>query len=661
MDDNMGDWSSMISGTNASLSGRVEEWDMQDRDLAIIDTRTLEVDYVSGLMNLCMALAVNPVSGKVAVAGTDGRNEVRFEPVLKSSFITVKLALVDVGVHTNQTVDLNPHLDYSRKTIPLAERAKTVGDPRGAVWSADGRTLFVTGMGSDNIAAYGEDGARKASKAGFGQGPTSIIYDAARNRLYTYCRFSSELVVLDPATLGPLARVAFFDPAPAVVKAGRRHFYNTTKNSGLGQASCASCHPDGKRDGLAWDLGNPAGEMKKITTANYNFARLKPVSTNDFHPMKGPMVTQTLVDIMGHEPFHWRGDRNSIEEFNPTFTDLQGADRQLTVAEMAEFKEFLRSLTVPPNRLRMLDNALPAAVSLPGHVSLGRGRTFAGAQLPDGRPANGLSLFLSPSASGCVVCHTLPAGLGADMNFVNGSWRAISVGTNGEHHIAMVATNRSLDLPFKIAPLRGLGGKTGFEMSLKESRNGFGFSHDGRVDTLTRFLQDGFNFEDDQETADLIAFLLCLPGGDLPAGILSNPGRAPGPAGNDMPAGVGVQWLLKSPVVPADLTAFLNYLNSATNRVDLVIRYTTNGTPKGWLYNKSAKAFDGDPSIDRPTLAKIVARASETVPMLVMGVPLGRGVQIALDRDSDGFSDVLEIARNTPGRPIFASRLAGFI
>jgi hypothetical protein len=44
------------------------------------------------------------------------------------------------------------------------------------------------------------------------------------------------------------------------------------------------------------------------------------VGFEDWHPMKGPTVTQTLQDIIGFEPFHWRGDRLSIEEFGLSCT-----------------------------------------------------------------------------------------------------------------------------------------------------------------------------------------------------------------------------------------------------------------------------------------------------------------------------------------------------
>src|SRR5204863_5388479 len=103
---------------------------------------------------------------------------------------------------------------------------------------------------------------------------------------------------------------------------------------------------------------------------------INPAVTNNYHPIKGPMVTQTLQDIVGHEPFHWRGDRNGLEEFNPTFTELQGADEELSDADMQEFEDFLATIAFPPNRFRNFDNTLPRSVPLTGQVSLGRGQRY---------------------------------------------------------------------------------------------------------------------------------------------------------------------------------------------------------------------------------------------------------------------------------------------
>ena len=51
------------------------------------------------------------------------------------------------------------------------------------------------------------------------------------------------------------------------------------------------------------------------------------------HPMKGAMVTQTLQDIINHEPLHWRGDRFGLEEFNGAFPGLLGRATGLTAGD----------------------------------------------------------------------------------------------------------------------------------------------------------------------------------------------------------------------------------------------------------------------------------------------------------------------------------------
>ena len=131
---------------------------------------------------------------------------------------------------------------------------------------------------------------------------------------------AASISVIDVATELEIARAPFFDPTPAAIQVGRRHLYGTHENSGLGHVACASCHIDARMDRLAWDLGDPQGAMKPV--AGQNLGANVPGLNNgfqDFHPMKGPMTTQTLQDIIGNEPLHWRGDRDGIEQFNGAF------------------------------------------------------------------------------------------------------------------------------------------------------------------------------------------------------------------------------------------------------------------------------------------------------------------------------------------------------
>ena len=604
-------------------------------------------------MNICADVAVNPSSGAVAVVGTDGINEVRFEPVLNGIFSRIKLALVSAdGEPTPRVLDLNPHIAYDRANTPLEERRKSVGDPRGITWNASGTLAYVTGMGSDNLVALNAEGERVAGPVSLPSGPTGVLHDGANSNLYVFSRFAAVISVLDPDSLEVKQEVALFDPTPAAIRKGRPHFYNTIKNSGLGQASCASCHPDARMDRLAWDLGSQLLEIKPIG-AQHNFGNNPLVITNDFHPLKGPMVTQTLQDIIGHEPFHWRGDRDGLEEFNATFKELQGADEELTDAELQEFEDFLATITLPPNRFRNFDNSLPLALPLDGHVSLGRGNRFKGDPLPTGNAQRGLARFRAPGASNCTQCHTLPTGMGADRVF-HQTWRPIPVGPNGEHHLAMSATERSEMLPFKIAQLRTLPDKIGFDVTSSASLSGFGFFHDGRVDSLTRFLQDGFGIFDDQETADMIAFLLAFSGSDLPIGSINDINHAPGVHGKDVPAATGRQvWLTEAKM--DDLDLLLSRATSMSGRLELVVKSATDEGETGWWFDRGINAFRSDTG----GLSSI-ARLKDLVgsrPMLATLVPRGTGRRLAIDRDLDGILDAVD--EETGSAPAVVKRTDG--
>jgi hypothetical protein len=200
IDDNHGDWTDLVSGRHAGHSGRPVGWDLSDNDLAIIDTATSSVSYARHLMNICMAVGVNPATGDIAVLGTEATNEVRFEPNVQGRFTRVEIARVaGRDGRTLGIVDLNPHLDYSVATLPQSERDKSLGDPRGIAWNAAGTKGYVTGMGSNNLVVIDGSGSRAglAPTIPVGEGPTGIVLDAARGRLLVLDKFESAISVVD--------------------------------------------------------------------------------------------------------------------------------------------------------------------------------------------------------------------------------------------------------------------------------------------------------------------------------------------------------------------------------------------------------------------------------------------------------------------------------
>src|SRR5262249_56157316 len=132
------------------------------------------------------------------------------------------------------------------------------------------------------------------------------------------------------------------------VRQGRGFLYDA-RRSGHGDSACASCHVFGDLDGLAWDLGDPFGQV----VGNPNPFVLG-ASGRTFHPMKGPMSTQSLRGLADAGPMHWRGDRTggadpggdalsaaqAFMKFNVAFTDLLGAPAALSTADMQAFTDF---------------------------------------------------------------------------------------------------------------------------------------------------------------------------------------------------------------------------------------------------------------------------------------------------------------------------------
>lgn len=681
-DDNGTDWSSWITGASAGLSGRYAGWDLIDRDVAILtslNAPTPSVSYAEKLMNICMALAVNPATGDVTVVGTDGINEIRFEPNVNGRFLRVNLGIVDdAAPATTNVVDLNAeHLalaqpggvdPYESPTVPQTERDKSIGDPRGIVWNSAGTRGYVTGMGSNNLVVVDANGDRVSTgvTTELRPGPTGLVLSSDETRLFVLNRFDASVSVVDTTTLVETANVPFHDSTPMPIRVGREHLYDTHKNSGLGHIACASCHIDGRMDRLAWDLGDPSGAIKPLSGAGSppqhnlgaNIPGLLEGGTSpafeNFHPMKGPMTTQTLIDIIGKEPFHWRGDRDGLEEFNDAFMSLQGDDQVLTLQEMQEFEDFLASTHFPPNPFRNFDNTLPTDLPLPGQFSNGRfvgsGGLAEGDPLPNGDAVRGLEIYRDQGSkldSGnftCVICHTLPTGAATDSRFDGVSaFDPIPIGPMGEHHLALVSVDGSTNRAIKTPQLRNQYDKAGFELTPgNPSLAGFGLLHDGSIDSISRFVSEPvFEVMSDQDVADLTALVFAFSGGfDFAP---PNPGpdpEAPGPPSQDAPAAVGKQETINS--------AFISLVNAMlaladAGDVDVIAKGLVAGDPRGWVYIGSGQ-FAGDRA-DEPVFATatLIALAAPGNEVTFTVEPAGSGQRTGIDRDEDGLRNYDEV------------------
>ncbi len=386
----------------------------------------------------------------------------------------------------------------------------------------------------------------------------------------------------------------------------------------------------------------------------------------DWHPMKGPMTTQILQDIIGHEPLHWRADRDGIEEFNPAFIGLQGDDDNLTDDEMQEYEDFLATIRFPPNPFRNFDNSLPDNLPLPGHFTTGR---FGppGRPLPEGNANRGLDRYRTGGLDGieCVTCHTLPSGTGPDMGLVSllpPTLGDIPVGPNGERHSAVVSIDGSTNVSIKIPQLRNLYEKVGFEATQISNRAGFGFLHDGSVDSIARFVAEPvFDLVSDQDVADMVAFMLAFSGSDLPEGGLSNILEPPGLPSGDTHAAVGAQLTVdganrEDPEIVARLSEILALADQ--QRVGVVAKGVQQGVSRGYAYVGS-DSFQSDRQTQDVAADTLRLAADDGAEVTFTVVPKGSEARIGIDRDEDGFFDRDELdACSDPADPLVTPLVA---
>ena len=358
-------------------------------------------------------LAVNPASGKIYVTNTEAHNEVRFEGpgILGGSSVRGNLHQARITVLDGADVvprHLNKHIDYAVVPSPPGTKERSLATPVGMAIDAAGRTLWVAAFGSSAIGIFDTAALEQDTFvpdaadhiAVSGGGPSGLALDEAHGRLYVLTRFDNAVKVVDTAARREIAAHSLHSAEPAEVRAGRPVLYDARLTSSNGEASCASCHVFGDFDSLAWDLGNPDGDY----VVSRNPSRLSFGDPN-FHPLKGPMTTQSLRGMANHGPMHWRGDRTggtrggdpldemaAFREFIVAFEGLLGRDGAIDDADMERFGRFILDVTYPPNPIRALDGS-PDTAGGGGPCALLRPRHGPGPELqrlPRTRPASRL-------------------------------------------------------------------------------------------------------------------------------------------------------------------------------------------------------------------------------------------------------------------------------
>ena len=341
--------------------------------VTVIDTRTNRTTAIplpngsNSLRGLCIA--------------PDGKHA--YVAHLLSAFELVPIE-VEAGWMNNNVVSV---IDVARwkviKTVGLDEPQLGAGNPWAVACTSDGRSICVSHAGTRELsvvataAMLGPLGHVMTASAvesipdgpstmgtwcpgrGLrrielpGSGPRALA--VAGSKVYVAEYFSDSLAVVDLAGDAPLQTISL-GPKPRLtaIRRGELLFNDATICHQHWQ-SCASCHPDGRSDGLNWDLLNDG--------------------------VGNPKNTKSLVLAHKTPPVMWEGGRPTAEAaVRSGLTHILFADRP--EEEAAAIDEYLKSL-----------QPLPSPHLIDGRLSLAGQR--------------GKKLFESDRA-GCHNCHHAP-------------------------------------------------------------------------------------------------------------------------------------------------------------------------------------------------------------------------------------------------------------
>ncbi|MCX2978452.1 hypothetical protein EYC82_13885 [Halieaceae bacterium IMCC11814] len=650
-DANGGQW--LDAGNAAATNGNAnpKDWsalvpfDLPDHDVFSFDANTLApVDTFDHVGTINFNMVVNPATGAVYVTNTESPNHIRFEGPgdhggstvqghLSETRITV---LSGAGVdpqHLNQHIDYGLlHTDHNATTSATIDSYKphSLATPLQVVVNAAGDKVYMAAYGSGKIGVFNasdiEDPnfesnfdpmAESANYIDTGGGPGGLALDENHNRLYVLTRFDNQVEVIDLTSNATTEVHPLHNPEPQHVIDGRPILYDAQLTSGNGEASCASCHIFGDNDNLAWNLGNPDGSVTTNTQPQQVF--IPTGNQNTFHPQKGPMTTQTLRGMATHGSLHWRGDKVDgvfglddcpggdapvntnpaacSEEFGflnfiEAFEGLVGKEGTISVMQMEAFRDFALDILLPPNPHRPLDHSFSAGA------------------------ASGPNLFfngITDTVATCEGCHRLDASDGF-------------FGTGGGK------TFEGTPQQMKVAHMRNVYTKVGMFREPGDQIRGYGYLHDGSIDTVKNFLKNGPFSTSNSAENQLEQYSMEFPT-DL-APIVGQ--QITLTSTNAAVAGPRVDLMIQR----ADTDYNSLMLGGNVPECDLIVKGSVGGEERG-----AVRLANGQFRTDTDEFfsdAQIRTLANSEGPLTYTCVPPGSGTRLGIDRDEDGELNALD-------------------
>jgi len=552
-------------------------------------------------------VVARPGKSEVWIPGTEAlndehRGEISF---IAGQVVSNRITIVDVDSNAPpRIVDLDA---LAPPNVGCAQPTSLAFDPVRS-------RAYVCAYGSDLVAVLDIGDTGVVTWAGHimvpakqeyprGSGPRSCAVDAAGETLYVFNRNDqsvarvnlTQLPTATPfAVTAPTPVAAGWDPSNSEILLGR-HLFTDARNSASKTSSCASCHVDGNTDALAWDLSHylePEGTPLGQTLLGLD--------------VKGPLVTQGTRRQEESGPYHWRGEKRTLNDFNASFmtlldrTDANGQKRDVG-PDFQYTVHYLNRMAIPANPLQERDRSLTP------------------------EQAAGLDLFQHrPLAGGmkCITCHALP------------------LGSNGEVAVsAAPGVSTSFDVPGlrRVADREQQEQVVGGAFGTRPTRNA-GLTHagvHGRLEDVFARAPTGptdthaFQLSP-SEAAQIAAFLRAFDTGLAPATAVMVTAHA----GN---------W---AAVLDGDL-AFLQREARKKNCELVAFRTAPVGVPSfvaSAQYDPARDTFvlAGGP-VPEVSARVLLGDAAAGRPVTFLGVPLGMGKPIGLDRDLDGLMNADEL------------------
>jgi len=572
---------------------------LPDVDMYLLDPDAQTLTAVgSAIGTTLFGVAVNPVTARTWVLNTDANNKgpdrqgeaaVRGD-VVDNRLSIIRLTLTDPLPVPELILDLDDVDPNQRGTQHLASEA--VGQPFQLDFRANG-DAYIIGLLTDNVVLVDKNGQRQGEfDLPDGAIPRGVQVDEGAQLLRVYCWGTNEVLEFALADHALLRTCSLSDdPTPALVAEGRELFYDGGRSE-HGNASCASCHVEGRTDFLVWNLDDTPSDKK------------------------GPLLTQSMSGLARLAPFHWRGERDELSDFNPAFAGLLGGE-PLDRQEFEAFEAYVFSLVNPANpystRTRELDDArIPNSVAPTASAVAGQD-AYLNSQLSNG-------LF-------CTSCHFLPLGTNHD-RFAGETTETIAkrvfnkVAPFNETHRRLMGT-----VPIETYVEPGNPGAG----TVQDNRGylGVAATHAGLIENFTERIED---FGDGPIIDDLTSFVMQIDQGLAPAihqAFLLDAGT------------VGT--------VAADLQGYLMPAVAARD-CDVVVfgRAEPGAIRARWAWDRGSASFVPDhASLPARTLAEFIAAAANESHVFV-GVPVGTAARFAIDRDLDGLVNALDAEPTVP-------------